>query len=168
MNDLNLKISLEYLRHELQAIDTYYFDAEWAIFGSTSLIMRGILNREPGDIDIHLDKRVWGALLSRPGWFVETPKAGDPPILSNEICPIPIHAFFDWSDENVMMNVPKLISDSEVIELFGDKWRVIPVLDALAHKKFALAYGTDRVQKHVPDIEVIERWLENNYALRLS
>ena len=157
----NLDESLQFLSHELVGCGILPFmQGDYAIFGSASLVMRGILDRMPGDIDVHFSRKLWGAMLNRPRWFVETPTAGDPPILSNITSSIPIHAFFDWSDRHVAMDVPDLIERAEQIEAFGRHYQVIPVKDALAHKKGALAYGTAYVQKHVPDIAVIEGWLE--------
>lgn len=156
---INLAASLGRLQREIRP---FHGEREYVIFGSTSLVLRGILDREPGDVDVHLSRRLWGALLANEEWFVETPKAGDPPILSNEQSPIPIHGFYAWSDPAVRMNVPDLIARAEVVKVYGMPWRVVPVQDALEHKIHALTKGSGAVQKHIPDIEIIEEWLKNN------
>lgn len=153
--------TLASLHRELQ--NTEVRPGEWVIFGSTSLVLWGVLDRTPGDIDIFVSKRVWGALLAREGWFVETPKAGDPPILSNETTEIPIHAFFDWSDEAVHMDVPYLLGQPHYVYQFNTYWPVIAVEEALRHKEAALAHGGSKVQKHVPDIAIINEWLADHY-----
>lgn len=129
---------------------------EWTIFGSTSLVLRGILDREPGDIDMFVSRRVWGQWLAMDDWYVETPKAGDPPILTNGVTPIPVHAFFAWENEHCGMDVSELLRTSETVNGF----RCIPVCDALNHKKFALA-GNPELTKHAPDIAMIERWMDD-------
>lgn len=153
---INLADSLASFHNSIKPL---HGENEYVIFGSTSLILRGILDREPGDIDVHLSRRLWGSLLADECWFVETPKAGDPPILSNDQHNIPIHCFFDWSDSHVQMNVPALIENAETVVRYGMRWRVVPVLDALNHKKWALAKGSKAVEKHIPDIKIIEDWL---------
>jgi hypothetical protein len=142
------------LLRELRAVQTV--PAEWTIFGSASLLINGVLDREPSDIDVFVSRRVWDALLARPDWH--GPKAGDPPILVNDTTAIAIHLFYDWPD----IDVPDLIKRSlRKYSLDAEHWFVvIPVEDALLHKKMALKYGSEKVQKHIPDIAVIEEWLD--------
>lgn len=136
---------------------------EHAIFGSTSLVLNGALNREPGDIDVFVSRRVWGALLARheEGWFVETPNAGDPPILSNENWEIPVHLFYDWRDEKLDIDVDRMLFDARPSEEDA-AWRVIPVKEALRHKEEAFRWAEydPSVNKHGPDIVKIKRWLD--------
>lgn len=148
------------LLREFRAVQA--IPGEWAIFGSASLLIRGVLDREPSDIDVFVSRRVWGALLARPDWHVETPKAGDPPILVNDTTTTAIHLFYDWSDRYVDIDVPDLVSrSSSRYSIDAEHWfMVIPVEDALLHKKMALRYGSEKVQKHIPDIAVIEEWLD--------
>lgn len=160
LEELHIGKTMFNLYNELNNVRGFY-DNEYVIFGSTSLIMRGILDREPGDIDMFVSKRVWGKLLPRDGWNSETPKAGDPPILVNKTTPIMIHAFYDWSDPEVDMDVPHLLANPESIEYEGFLWNCIPVREALRHKEHAMAKGTIGVQKHIPDIELINEWLTN-------
>lgn len=150
--------TLDFLLMELGDVDAA--PHEWTLFGSTSLLVNGVLDREPGDIDVFVNRRVWGELLSHElDWHVETPNAGDPPILVSNDIPITIHLFYDWSDKYVEMDVPDLIRRSYFAKK-GLKWyRVIPVEDALEHKKQAMKYGSKAVQKHIPDIAIIEKWL---------
>lgn len=163
---VRLDDSLKFLSRELVGCGVLPFlPGDYAIFGSASLVMRGILDREPGDIDVHFTRQLWGRMLPRPGWFVETPKAGDPPILSNENSPIPIHAFFDWADTHVNMNVPDLIQRAEQVDTFERQYQVIPLIDAYNHKRFALEHGSKAVAKHIPDIAVIEEWLANQMVM---
>lgn len=157
----NLDETLFYLATE---IARNYRLKDYALFGSTSLVLNGVLDREPGDIDILTTRRLWGKLLRSHEWHVETPKAGDPPILVNDTMPIIIHAFFDWSDRYVVMDVPRLIRTANVVDTKYGEWRVIPVEEALRHKKAALAYSSKKVDKHIPDIEIIEDWLKENYV----
>lgn len=163
LEELHIGKTMFNLYNELNAVRGFYGN-EYVIFGSTSLIMRGILDREPGDIDMFVSRRVWGKLLTREdsGWNPETPKAGDPPILVNKSTPIMIHAFYDWSDPEVDMNVVNLLANPEAIEYEGFLWNCIPVKEALRHKECAMDKGTIGVQKHIPDIETINKWLITN------
>jgi hypothetical protein len=127
---------------------------EYVIFGSTSLKLRDIIEREPDDIDVIVTRRVWGALLALPLWEVHTPNAGDPPILHYP-GGIPLNLFFAWRDDMVDINEPELIRTSEEAQGF----RVATVQEVLRHKMAALSYGSPAVQKHRPDIEAILRYL---------
>jgi hypothetical protein len=149
-----LDLALDRLEGELWAANA---QKQYALFGSASLVLRGILDREPGDIDVHVTKRVWGTLLARPNWYWETPKAGDPPILALDAS-ITIHAFFEWSDTFVEMDVPALISNAEDVPYGGNVYRCIPVIDALQHKRDAVNYDPKK-SKHIPDIQIIEEYL---------
>ena len=143
----------------------YWQADEHAIFGSTALVMRGIIDRKPDDVDVFVSKRVWGSLLARPGWRVETPNAGDPPILC-----FPIHAygegscdlhlFFDWSDPMVKIDVPVLLREAERVDFEGFRFRCASVPEVRRHKVAALSFGSEKVQKHRPDIEAIDKYLE--------
>lgn len=148
--------TLDRLSREIEK--AYAFaDRDYVIFGSASLCIRGILDREPGDIDIFMTKKLWGALLPNNGWFVETPAATHPPILSNETYDIHIHAFFDWSNEFCEMNVAELIRNKESV--WYDHWvyPVVTVQEALRVKEQAAHLGGHT--KHLPDIEIINKWL---------
>lgn len=152
---LRLLVALAALEDELDAVDGH---DEYAIFGSTSLVLRGILEREPGDIDVMVTPRVWGALLPREGWHVKTPNAGDPPILervgsSRQI----IHAFYDWDDIAVWMDPAAVIAGAE--RLSGG-FRCASVEEVLRHKREAVAW-LDRLpqNKHRADIDTIQRHL---------
>lgn len=133
--------------------------ADYAIFGSTALILRGIIDREPGDIDVFVSRRAWGLLLADPEWVVETPNAGDPPILSHKgrrgCDDIHLNLFFAWRDDMVEINPLELIwgdaGEMVVSERYGG-WRCATVAEVLRHKEAALSYGSAAVQKHRPDI----------------
>jgi hypothetical protein len=136
-----------------------------------------VLSRVPGDVDVFVTRRVWGRLLERPGWEVLTPKAGDPPILSfadYTINPdflvgessIPLSLFYDWSDRFVEMDAQDLIRKASSVKWEVFDFRCIPVEDALAHKQFALQYSSQYVQKHIPDIAIIEEYLDRGESLR--
>jgi hypothetical protein len=104
-----------------------------------------------------VSRRVWGALLSRPGWFVETPNAGDPPILSR-LCDNDLHLFFEWRDDYVAIDPEFVLQTRECVD---DLW-VASVEEVLRHKRAAYT-ALDlfpKVAKHAPDIEACERWLE--------
>lgn len=132
--------------------------SDYCIFGSTTLILRGIIDREPGDIDVFVSRRAWGALLADPDWVVETPNAGDPPILSHKGAhedSIHLNLFFAWGDDMVEINPLELIwgdaGEQVVSERYGS-WRCATVAEVLRHKEAALSYGSAAVQKHRPDI----------------
>lgn len=153
----NFDGSLWRLARELDAVDTG--KGEWAVFGSASLVVRGVIDRMPGDIDVFVSKRVWGKLLPRERWIWETPNRFDPPILTYD-SPIPLHLFFEWRDDNVDIDVPSLLMRAE-----ATRWPTItrdvmiaPLYDVERHKQAALNYGTLAVQKHKPDLEAIKAW----------
>lgn len=148
-----LSYTLGVLRNELTAVDG---ERDYVIFGSASLVIRGIIDRLPEDIDVMVSRRVWGALLPRATWSVLTPTAGDPPILEGE-SEVPIHAFFDWADRHVWMDVSAMLRHAEIV----NGWRVVRVEDALRHKQEALAYGVNhpKRQRHLADIALIENYL---------
>lgn len=129
---------------------------EYAIFGSTPLILAGIIDRDPGDVDIAVSKRVWGQLLDFGQWEVQTPNAGDPPILVfDRVGYLPIHLFYEWSDPMVEIDIPKLIKDAWIIE----GYRCATLKEILRHKRAALSHGSEKVQKHRPDIAALEEVL---------
>lgn len=148
--------TLEKLRTQIE-LAFPFADREYVIFGSTSLAIRGIIDREPGDIDIFMTQKLWGSLLANDDWHIETPKANDPPILVNDTTPIMIHSFFDWSNEFCKMNVQELLDNKEWV--WYDHWvyPVVTVTEALRVKEAAAFLGGH--QKHLPDIEVIKKWL---------
>lgn len=144
------------LDHELRAVDALN---EHAIFGSTAIRMRGIISRDPGDIDVLVSKRAWGLLLARPGWHAETPNAGDPPILAFDTV-VPLHLFYEWKDDFVQINAPFSIAHyAETVEWGGFSLRCVMPEEILRHKRAALSYGDLKVQKHRPDIAAIEAHL---------
>lgn len=124
---------------------------EYAIFGSTALILREIIDREPGDIDVFVSRRIWGELLASPSWVVETPNAGDPPILSLK-GDIDLNLFFAWRDPQVQIEAEEVIRDAELVQSPWGSWRCATVEEVLRHKEQALAYGSAAVQKHRPGI----------------
>lgn len=145
--------SLAILAHEIESVRG---QAEYAIFGSTALRLRGIIDREPDDIDVVVSKRVWGELLPRLGWHVDTPRAGDPPILSRP-CGNELHLFYDWRDDAVVIDVNYVIETAEKV----DGFRLATVEEVLRHKRAAYACLEffPKVAKHAPDIAACERWL---------
>lgn len=149
------ELSLMYLARHLRRSSALKLN-EYCIFGSAALVIRGIIDREPGDIDVFVSKRVWGDLLPQAPWKVETPNAGDPPILAFNNLPIRLHLFYDWRDDQVEIDVESLLygDKGELVtsEQYGS-WRVATVEEVLRHKEAALAYGSAAVQKHRPDIE---------------
>lgn len=148
-----LGASLMTLSVELVAVDGI---AEYAVFGSTALALRGIIGREPADVDVMVTRRVWGALLARYGWDVLTPAAGDPPILARATIR-PLHLFYEWRDDAVEIDPAHLIATAESVR--GVK--LAAVEEVLRHKRSAYAW-LDRapgVAKHLPDIHACERWL---------
>jgi hypothetical protein len=131
---------------------------EYVIFGSASLAIRGILEREPGDIDMFVSKRLWGRLLPRDGWFTETPKAGDPPILTLNT-PIPVHAFYDWSDPWVGMDVERLLKTGERFKAkeLNSAWQLVPIEEARRAKAHAIAnVDNAKAEIHKQDIRLID------------
>jgi hypothetical protein len=131
--------------------------SEHVLFGSTPLIMRGILDREPGDVDVFVTKRVWGRLLSRPGWDWLTPQENHPPILVAHL-PLETHLFFEWRDPACEMDAEELIRTAEHL----GNWRCVSVEEALRVKEDAYAWlaRDPKVAKHGPDIEIIKQYLQ--------
>lgn len=148
-----LDASLALLFHEIRHVGG---EAEYAIFGSTALRIREIIEREPEDIDVMVSRRVWGQLLDRHAWFVETPNAGDPPILTRT-CGNNLHLFFDWRDDAVYIDPEYVIDTAERVSGFC----LCTVEEVLRHKKAAYACLETHpsVIKHAPDIAACERWL---------
>lgn len=153
-----LSYSLALLAHEIEAVGG---EQEYAIFGSTAIALRGIISREPDDIDVFVTKRVWGALLDRPGWQVETPNAGDPPILTRP-CSNDLNLFFGWRDDAVEIDPVYLMETAQRV----DGLRVATVEEVVRHKRAAYALRDlyPRVAKHGPDIAACERWLQGGGA----
>lgn len=152
-----LSQSLGELRHELIMVDGL---RSYAIFGSTALILRGILNRDPGDIDVFVSRPTWAKLFARAGmWDVETPRAGDPPLLVDRNARIPIHVFYDWRDEAVAINVSEVLTTAEVV---GYTWKCATVWEVLRQKEAAyrVVDRYPKVAKHLPDIEACRRFLD--------
>lgn len=140
------------LTHALSAVGCA---EEYCIFGSVSLKIRGIIDRPIDDVDVAVSKAAWGRIFAaRPGWIVETPNQFDPPILTFPMSH-PLHLFYEWADDRVTIDIPKLVENAEIV----DGIRVAPIEEVLRHKNEALSYGTRAVQKHVPDIAAIERFL---------
>lgn len=145
--------SLALLTHEVDRVDG---DGDYAVFGSTALKLRGIIDREPDDVDVIVTRRVWGALLARKGWEVETPNAGDPPILTRK-CGNDLHLFFAWRDDYVAIDPDYMMLTSERVDGI---W-VCSVEEVLRHKRAAYTALEffPKVAKHAPDIEACEQWL---------
>lgn len=137
-----------------------FAERDYLIFGSAQLVMRDILDREPGDIDTFMTRKLWGRLLANEDWHVETPKAGDPPILVNDNTPITIHAFFDWANPYAHMDVAKELEMKEYIWWNHWVYPVMPVTEALRIKEAAAYLGGH--EKHLPDIDVIKEWLKSS------
>jgi hypothetical protein len=145
--------SLQLLIEEVESVDGA---GEYAIFGSTVLRMRGIIDREPDDIDVIVTRRVWGALLARDEWFVETPSAGDPPILTRE-CGNDLHLFFAWRDDYVAIDPEFVLATADLV----DGVVYCSVEEVLRHKRAAYTALEffPKVAKHAPDIAACEAWL---------
>jgi len=158
---MRLEGALHRLSVELRHVE---YGSVHTIFGSAAMAIRGILPRDPGDIDIMLPRVTWAGLMAR-GWRVETPAAGDPPLLTLD-APIPVHAFYDWNDEHVHMNVEQVLAEGEkrVVSIHGRPiaWRLAPLETLLHHKQEAMAWeGSDKAlepgkfDRHRVDIEIL-------------
>lgn len=152
----DLTVTIEELDQQIQRCYPFA-DKEYVIFGSASLILRGILDRPAGDLDVFMTRKLWGALLANEDWHVETPKATHPPILVNDTTPVMIHAFYDWSNELCIMEPQKLIKDREYAWYNHWVYPVVSVDEALRVKIDAAELGGH--VKHLPDIKVIQEWL---------
>jgi len=141
---------LEILRRELNAVEAT--DEEYVIFGSTALRIRGIIDREPGDIDAYVSKRVWGALLPRRGWRVVVPAAGDPPILEYKSSEPRINLFFDWHKRDKWMVPADVFASAENYE----GWQLASVEEVVKHKREAAGKHMEKIAKHIEDIERTE------------
>jgi hypothetical protein len=155
-----LRSSLSVLEHEIATTKGWL---EHAVFGSTALVLRNIISRTPDDIDVMVTRRVWGELLAREwvGWRVETPNAGDPPILTLDTTH-PLHLFFDWRDDAVDINPVTLLLTAESGG-YGPHMslRLAAVEEILRQKEAAYACLETHpsVAKHAPDIEACKQWL---------
>lgn len=148
LTTLDCQIGLAYPRAHL----------DYVIFGSTSLVIRGVLDRIPGDIDVFMTPRLWSGLSADKDWHVEIPNPNHPPILVNDKTPIMIHAFYDWSNEFADMNVAELLRTKQPIWYKNWVYPVVSVEEALRVKEAAALAGA-KAAKHLPDIEVIKEWL---------
>jgi hypothetical protein len=147
MNE-NLEIALRRLRADL---DMAYpdWEVEAALFGSVTLVLRDVIDREVGDIDMFVSKRVWGLMLPRARWRVLTPKPNHPPILAKTFNGYQTHLFFDWSNEHAFIDPAKLMADSEFVQ----GWPCATIEEVLRHKKEV----QKTFKKHEQDITEIER-----------
>lgn len=159
--DKKLLHTVEALNNEIDLAYPFAHQKDYVIFGSASLAMRGILDREPGDIDVFMTRKLWGRLLANEDWIVETPKATHPPILSNKTLPITVNAFFDWSNEFADMDAAHLIANKEWIWYNYWVYPVVSVQEALRVKEAAAYLGGHA--KHLPDIEVIKEWISKTH-----
>lgn len=146
--------SLGTLGYELSQVDGHgRFDH--VIFGSSALAIREIIDRTPDDVDVMVSRRVWGALLPRVGWHVDTPNAGDPPILTYSGTENHLHLFFDWRDDAVDIDPYHLMATSDYVGgAFGFGFNFASVAEVLRHKEAAFAWREQypKVWKHGPDI----------------
>lgn len=142
---------LELLRRELDAVGAT--DDEYVIFGSTVLYLHGIIEREPGDVDVFVSKRVWGLLLPRKGWRVLVPAAGDPPILNRRSEP-ELNLFFDWHKRDKWMNPSDVFASATEI----DGYMLASVDEVMKHKVEAAENQLSKVQKHLDDIESVRSY----------
>lgn len=135
----------------------------YAIFGSASFVMRGILSREPKDIDVLVEKWVWARLFTRRHWSVLTPTVGDPPILMLPTT-IPVHVFYDWRDNHVNIDVAKCISLAAPVFFVSRLFQCVRVSDGMDHKRQTIAGYPDhpKVPQHKDDLDQIERWLDGS------
>jgi hypothetical protein len=137
---------------------------EYVLFGSASLIVRGVIDRDPGDIDLFTTKRVWGQLMDRPRWTVTTPNAGDPPMLVGQLTAnITASAFFAWRDDWLDIDVEACLRDAEEVMYDGTIWRCVPLLEARRHKAEAIRYPHNSKRAlHEADIAAIDLVLERD------
>jgi hypothetical protein len=149
---IRLHVALAVLEEELEAVDGC---GEYAIFGSASLVLRGLLHREAADVDVMVTRRVWGALLARESWHVLTPEAGNPPILArNGSSRQVLHLFYDWDDIAVWMEPERVLGGAELVR----GYRCAALEEVLRHKREAVAWLETLPQnKHRVDLEAIER-----------
>lgn len=146
--------TIKHLAHELACVE---YGGAHTIFGSAAMALRGILPRDPGDIDVMVSRETWAELMVR-GWKVETPAAGDPPLLTLAT-PIPVHAFYDWNDEHVHMNPATLIEEGIPVVAFGSVFRLAKLETLLRHKEEALKYGVEheKYDRHVVDSAILRK-----------
>jgi hypothetical protein len=160
----NFGTALVYLQMDLDRTDEH--GREWrdevAMFGSASLVLRGIIDRQPGDIDLLVTRRVWGRLLDRPGWEALTPRADDPPYLCRLLeGGIPASVFYAWRDPWLQINVEDEINEREqVLTELGKPWPCVPIYNVRRHKMQAISYPLNwKRDTHRADIMAIERTL---------
>jgi hypothetical protein len=150
-------MALTILEHELRWSEARTDEA--CIFGSASLVMRGVIDREPGDIDVFVSRRVWGILLAH-GWGWETPDAGNPPMLIRTVAGKKICLWFDWSDPWLSIDVTALLREHDHVEFDGSIWPLVPLSEAKRHKQEAIRYPHNSKRKlHEEDIAAIDKVL---------
>lgn len=125
--------ALKILREELDAVADPS-ETNHVIFASTALKLRGIIERDPGDIDVMVTKEVWGKLLPRPGWKFKTPKSGHPPILRYK-GETSIDTWFAWENKYSKIDIDELFARAEWIDTEYGKFRVASVQDVIDYKK---------------------------------
>lgn len=158
-------LALTLLRHELIKVSANV--REYVMFGSASLVVRGVIDRAPGDIDMFVSKRVWGRLLDRRIWGWSTPDAGSPPILTTKVLDREINLFFDWYDPWLSIDVRQLLAEgwdpgsSNLVRYQGDAWPCVSLQEAKRHKQEAIRYPLNSKKAlHQSDIAAIEKALE--------
>lgn len=160
--------AMNILEYEMRAVDAA--SHEWALFGSSSLFVRGIITREPNDIDVMVSRRVWGeALAHRARWDWRTPNAGDPPILDTSLMGKRIDLFFFWRDDHVHIDIQEELKTAEDVQWEGIRLRCTRVENVIAHKEGALTWPREqweandllwKMENHRSDIEACRRYLQ--------
>jgi hypothetical protein len=151
------------------------FDSEYVLFGSAVLYLHGVdVGRPPGDVDVFVNRRVWGELLGRTGAAVLTPRAGDPPLLAWDLGDDPpLHVFYEWTARDAdWMSVRQCFERAESVGIrFRDRdavfatytvgWRCIPLELIRQHKRFAHSHdlGSEEHAKHEADLAILDAHL---------
>lgn len=151
-------------------------DDEYVLFGSVVMHLHGIdVGRPPGDVDVFVSRRVWGALLGSTGAAVRTPRAEDPPFLEWDMEDGPnLHMFYEWaSRDDHWITAEDCFAAAEpvgvrfvahgrdaVLAAYANKvpWQCISLALLRQHK--SKPFRSADMAKHAADLAILDAHLE--------
>lgn len=145
------------------------------VFGSTVMYAHG-LRETIGDVDVFVTRPAWGRLLAQGDAIVQTPKAGDPPLLEFDCSDIggpPIHVFYDWADSGAWLSIDGCFASAETLPGIPDAparlyFASLEWVREVKARSFAANPDSERHAKHGRDVELIDRHLVVVYRERAA
>lgn len=146
-------------------------DDEYVLFGSAVMYLHGIdVGRPPGDVDVFVSRRVWGALLGSTGAAVRTPRADDPPFLEWDMEDGPnLHMFYEWTARDApRISAAECFASAERVGVRSQVWGIascrdlpwqcISLLVLRKHKQ--KPHFSKDMAKHEGDLAILDAHLE--------